>query len=92
MDIYYRCDPKTKKRKQIKRRRFKTKEVAKISTAQLESVMANGTYIKEHNISFKEIVQNWLPLAKRANISRVRCLENEQYGWLLIPHITMKKI
>ncbi|MDR4304310.1 Arm DNA-binding domain-containing protein [Bacillus mycoides] len=36
MNIYYKFDPKTKKRKQIKRRRFKTKKDAKIATAQLE--------------------------------------------------------
>jgi hypothetical protein len=80
-------DPKTEKRKQIKRRGFKTKKEAQIATAQLEQVIANGTYIKEHTILFKEFVQEWLQLyAKRANISSVRCRENKQYGCLFIPH------
>ncbi|MEH7403352.1 tyrosine-type recombinase/integrase [Gottfriedia acidiceleris] len=71
-------DPKTGKRKQIKRRRFKTKKEAQIAAAQLEQEIASGTYIKEQNIIFKDFVQEWLKLyAKRAKISSVRGREKQ---------------
>ncbi|MBP0726782.1 site-specific integrase [Bacillus sp. RG28] len=87
-------DPKTGKRKQIKRRGFKTKKGAQIAAAQLEQEIANGTYIKEHTILFKDFVQEWLQLyAKRAKISSVRGREKQIIRLLdYFAHLKMKDI
>jgi hypothetical protein len=55
-----RVDPKTGKRKQEKKNGFRTRKEAEEALAILLSEVANGTYVKEANITFEDFSKDWL--------------------------------
>ncbi|MGG4545724.1 Arm DNA-binding domain-containing protein, partial [Bacillus velezensis] len=59
-------DPATGKRKQKKVRGFKTKKEAQLAAASIEQEVANGTYINEPDILFKDFVQEWLNIYSKS--------------------------
>lgn len=55
-------DPKTGKRKQLRRGGFDTKKDAEIAAAEVMKEINDGTFIKESDITFKEFSQQWLEM------------------------------
>ncbi|AFQ29618.1 site-specific integrase [Bacillus thuringiensis] len=71
-------DPTTGKRKQKKVRGFKTKKEAQLAAARIEQEVANGTYINEPDILFKDFVQEWLNIySKSTKISSLRVRQKQ---------------
>ena len=70
-------DPTTGKRKQKKVRVLKQKE-AQLAAARIEQEVANGTYINEPDILFKDFVQEWLNIySKSTKISSLRVRQKQ---------------
>lgn len=61
---YYIVDigvnPKTGERQQENKGGFKTRKEAQLACAKVIDEVENGTYIKESNISFEELAEDWL--------------------------------
>ncbi|MCV4233362.1 site-specific integrase [Virgibacillus sp. LDC1] len=73
-------DPKTGKRKQQSKGGFKTKKEAQLAAAVIEQETAQGTYVKEKNITFEEFSKQWLEIymnTGKVKISTIRVREHE---------------
>jgi len=76
--IYTTIDPISGKKKQTTKRGFKTKKEAQLDAAALEQSLANGTYIKGSDITFKNFAKQWLDIYKstgRVKASTVKLRE-----------------
>lgn len=77
-------DPVTNKRRQKKRRGFKTKKEAQAAATALEYELQNGVYVQETKLSFKDFSEQWLNYYEKVGmvkISSVRARKNEIYIW-----------
>lgn len=71
-------DPRTGKRKQKTVSGFKTKKEAQLAAAAIQQELAQGTFIAEKDISFKEFVSEWIKLYQASvKISTVRVRHHE---------------
>ncbi|WP_213429680.1 MULTISPECIES: site-specific integrase [Paenibacillus] len=93
-------DPRTGKRKQKKKGRFKTKQEAQEAAAIVIAELAQGTFIQEKKITFEDFSQEWLKgylSTGKVKIStgRVRRQEinllNPYLAKLKMPEITKKQ-
>lgn len=57
-------DPSTGKRKQKTRSGFKTKKQAQESCAEMIAELSKGVFVDPKNLSFKDLVEEWLDLSK----------------------------
>jgi hypothetical protein len=78
-EIYVGLDPITKKEKRISKSGFKTEREAKAAARLIELEIANGTYIKESNMSFETFAQEWLKYYRRSGVkaNSIRLREKE---------------
>lgn len=90
-------DPKTGKRKQKTVSGFKTKKEAQLAAAAIQQELAQGTYITEKNILFKDFVTEWIKLYQtsvKISTVRVRIHESgkliEHFGGMQVKQITKK--
>ncbi|NRD80213.1 site-specific integrase [Bacillus sp. BRMEA1] len=58
--IYLPKDPLNGKRREITKGGFKSKSEAKAEALQIEWELENGTYLSESNVTFAEVVEEWL--------------------------------
>jgi len=71
-------DPRTGKRKQKTVSGFKTKKEAQLAAAAIQQELAQGTFIAEKDISFKEFVSEWIKLYQTSvKVSTVRVRHHE---------------
>lgn len=71
-------DPKTGKRKQKTVSGFKTKKEAQLAAAAMQQELAQGTFIAEKDILFKEFVLEWIKLYQPSvKVSTVRVRQHE---------------
>ncbi|MEW4286699.1 site-specific integrase [Priestia koreensis] len=71
-------DPKTGKRKQKTVSGFKTKKEAQLAAAKIQQDLAQGTYITEKSIMFKDFVKDWIKLYQTSvKVSTVRVRMHE---------------
>ena len=93
-------DPKTGKRKQKRKGGFATRKEAEIAAAKLIRELAEGTYIEESDITFKEFSRQWLEMYEASGtvkISTIRVRKHElkrlmdYFANLRIRDITLKR-
>lgn len=90
-------DPKTGKRKQKTVSGFKTKKEAQLAAAAIQQELAQGTYITEKDILFKDFVTEWIKLYQtsvKVSTVRVRIHESgklmEYFEGLQVKQVTKK--
>jgi integrase len=89
-------DPKTGKRKQQSKGGFKTKKEAQLAASVVEQENANGTYVKQSDISFEDFSKEWLELYSgtgKVKVSTLRVRQHELNN--LLPYfakLSMSKI
>lgn len=64
-------DPKTGKRKQKRKGGFATRKEAEIAAANLVKELADGTYIEESDITFKDFSQQWLEMYEASGVVKI---------------------
>lgn len=93
-------DPKTGKRKQLRRGGFDTKKDAELAAAEAIKEIADGTFVKESDITFKDFSRQWLEMYEasgKVKISSVRVRRHElkrlmdYFANLRIRDITLKR-
>lgn len=89
-------DPKTGKRKQQSKGGFKTKKEAQLAASVIEQENANGTYVKQSDISFEDFSKQWLEHYSgtgKVKVSTLRVRQHELNN--LLPYfakLSMSKI
>lgn len=61
-------DPKTGKRKQKKKRGFRTKKEAEVAAAIIKNELNQGIFVKESNATFEDFATEWLSLYEGTGI------------------------
>jgi len=93
-------DPKTGKRKQKRKGGFATRKEAEIAAANLVKELADGTYIEESDITFKDFSQQWIEMYEASGtvkISTIRVRKHEikrlmdYFAKLRLRDITLKR-
>lgn len=77
-------DPKTGKRKQKRKGGFATRKEAELAAAKLIQELAEGAYVEESNITFRQFAQQWLELyeVSGVKVSTIQ-IRRKEIKWLL---------
>lgn len=73
-------DPKTGKRKQLRKGGFATRKEAELEVAKIIKELSDGTFVKESDITFRQFAQDWLKMYEASGKNKPNTILIRRYS------------